>query len=160
MIGGAVHGSGGAALGQHLAISADEDARPGQSRGLISEGIRNQIQELSDMAKASGHKSPLRHVYASPPPGADWGEKEWGEYWNLYERAMGLEKSPFSEAIHEKPGECGRDAHKHRVYLATTERGTLVRISHDFARQEAVSRIMEFKTGQPFTKGDLCETPC
>lgn len=154
MIGGAVHGSGGAGLGRHNSAPQEaDDARPGASRGLMASGIEDQTAEITAMARASGHKAPVRHVYASPPPGAGWGEKEWGEYWTLYERAMGLEKSPFSEAIHDKPGEHGREAHRHRVYLATTERGTLVRIGHDYARQEAVSRIMEFRTGQPFVKG-------
>lgn len=154
MIGGAVHGAGGIALERHNAAPQEaDDARPGTSRGLMSEGIAGQTAELTEMARASGQKGAIRHAYASPPPGADWGEEEWEEYWSLYEKAMGLKTCPFSEAIHDKPGPDGRPPHRHRVYLALTERGTLVRLGHDYARQEAVSRIMEVRTGQSLTKG-------
>lgn len=154
MIGGAVMGSGGAALGGHNAKPQEaDDARPGTSRGLMADGIIEQTMELSDLARSAGQKAPLRHVYASPPPDANWSEHEWDEYWSLYEQAQGLETCAFSEAIHDKPGPCGRPPHRHRVYLALTERGTLVRQGHDYAKQEAVSRIMEFRTGQAFTKG-------
>lgn len=148
MIGAAVHGGGGPALGAYLA-----DAQPGSSRGLMAEGIRDQVAEMTELAAAGGHKNPLRHAYASPPPGAAWGEGEWGQYWDLYERAQGLQGCAYTEGIHAKGGEHGRPDHRHRVYLALTERGTLVRLGHDYARQEAVSRIMEADTGAPFVKG-------
>lgn len=155
MIGGAVIGAGGAALGRHAADvkGLNEETRPGSSRGLMSEGIQEQVAELTELAEASGHKAPLRHVHASPPPGTVWGDDEWDAYWSLYERAQGLEGCPYSEAVHVKPGEHGRPEHSHRVYLAITTRGTLVRSGHDYARQEAVSRIVEYDTGAPFVKG-------
>ena len=154
MIGGAVTGGGGPALGRHL-VNPDhnEDVRAGESRGLMAETVDGQVAELTELADASGHKAPLRHVHASPPPGASWGKQDWDDYWTLYERAMGLEGCAFSEAIHDKPGSDGRPPHRHRVYLALTERGTLVRIGHDYARQEAVSRITEHDTGAAFVKG-------
>jgi len=119
----------------------------------MSEGITEQIAELTEEARASGHKSPLRHAYASPPPGAVWGDAEWGKYWDLYEKAQGLEGCAYAEQIHDKGGDHDRPAHKHRVYLALTERGTLVRDGWSFAKQEAVSRIMEADTGAAFVKG-------
>ena len=148
MIGGAVHGGGGPALGAYLA-----DAQPGSSRGLMAENIRDQIEEMTELGAASGHKTPLRHAWASPPPDAEWGEVEWDAYWTLYERAQGLEGCPYVEAIHDKPGEDDRPPHRHRVYLALTERGTLVRDGWSFAKQEAVSRIMEADTGAALVKG-------
>ena len=148
MIGGAVHGGGGPALVAYLA-----DAQPGTSRGLMSEGIAEQTRELCEEARASGHKSPLRHAWASPPPGTEWSEAEWDAYWTLYERAQGLEGCVYTEAIHDKPGMDGRPPHRHRVYLAITERGTLVRMGWDYAKQEAVSRITEHDTGMPMVKG-------
>lgn len=148
MIGGAVQGPGGPALASYLA-----DAQPGSSRGLMSEDIKDQVDELTDMAAASGQKQAIRHAYASPPPGAEWGDEEWDAYWTLYERAQGLQGCPYSEAVHDKPGEDGRPPHRHRVYLALTERGTLVRDGWSYARQEAVSRIMEADTGAAFVKG-------
>lgn len=154
MIAGCVHGAGGARLGAHNAAPQEADeARPGESRGLVAEGISDQIAELSDLARASGQKAPLRHVHASPPPGADWGAGEWSAYWSLYERALGLQRCPFSEAVHDKPGPDGRPPHRHRVYLALTERGTLVRTGWDYAAQEAVSRIVEHDTGSALVKG-------
>jgi hypothetical protein len=151
---GAVSGGGGKALGMHLAApQPHDDARPGDSRGLMSEGIEAQTRELTEAARETGHKSPLRHVHASPPPGADWDADTWGRYWSLYERALGLEGCMFAEAIHDKPGDDGRPPHRHRVYLAVTERGTLVRTGHDYAVQEVVSRITEFDTGAAMVKG-------
>ena len=148
MIGGAVQGSGGPALGAYLA-----DAQPGTSLGLMDEAILDQVAKMTDMGAASGHKAPLCHVYACPPPGAEWTEKEWNSYWTLYGRAQGLQDCPYTEAMHDKPGEDGRPPHRHRVYLALTERGTLVRMGWDYARQETVSRITEVDTGQALTKG-------
>jgi hypothetical protein len=154
MIGGAVHGTGGPALGRHLVKQAPgEESRPGSSRGLLAEGIEEQTQELTGLAAASGHKTPLRHVYASPPAGASWSEETWSRYWETYERAMGLQGCPYSEAIHDKPGDHGRPEHRHRLYLALTERGTLVRVGWDYARQESVSRIIEFDTGAALNRG-------
>ena len=154
MIGGAVSGSGGRALGRHNAAPQENgEARPGSSRGLMSEGITEQINELTEEARASGHKAPLKHAYASPPPGASWGAAEWGKYWGLYEKAQGLEDCAYAEQIHDKSGDHDRPEHKHRVYLALTERGTLVRSGWSFAKQEAVSRIMETDTGAAFVKG-------
>ena len=154
MIGGAVTGGGGPALGRHL-VNPDhnDDVRMGASHGLMADTVDGQVAELTDMAEASGHKHPLRHVHASPPPGTSWNRDQWEAYWALYERAMGLEGCAFSEAIHDKPGTDGRPPHRHRVYLALTERGTLVRIGNDYARQEAVSRIVEADTGAAFVKG-------
>lgn len=154
MIGGATLGSGGPALGKHLAAAqVDEDARPEDSRGLLSEGIREQIAELTDLAQASGLKNALRHVHASPPPGANWDETRWQTYWQDYERLMGLEGRAFSGVIHDKAGEHGRPEHRHRVYLAITDEGRQVRISHDYARQEAVSRLSEWRDGERMVKG-------
>ena len=154
MIGGAVTGGGGPALGRHL-VNPDhnDDVRAGSSRGLMAEMVDGQVAELTDMAEASGHKAPLRHVHASPPPGVSWDGDQWDAYWALYEQAMGLEGCAFSEAIHDKHGADGRPPHRHRVYLALTERGTLVRIGHDYAKQEAVSRITEHDTGAAFVRG-------
>lgn len=154
MIGGAVTGAGGTKLGGHLASHAmNEEVHAGQSRGLMAEGIEEQVAELTSLAKVSKQKSPLRHVYASPPPESRWDEDQWARYWETYETAMGLEGCAFSEAIHLKTGAHDRPEHRHRVYLALTERGTLVRNGHDYAKQEAVSRIAEFDTRAVLTKG-------
>ena len=81
MMGGAVHGGGGAALGRHNSARQEVgEARPGSSRGLMSEGIAEQTRELTEEARATGHKAPLRHAWASPPPGAEWSDKEWDSY--------------------------------------------------------------------------------
>ena len=154
VIGACVHGGGGAALGVHNANTKDnDDVRLGASRGVMADGIVEQIAELSDLAEASGQKSPIKHVFASPPPGAFWNKAQWEAYWALYEKAQGLEGCPFSESIHDKPGEHSRPDHRHRVYLAITARGTLVRSGNDYIKQEAVSRITEFDTGSALIKG-------
>ena len=154
MIGGSIHGEGGAALGCHNASTKlNDNVRIGASRGLMGDDIKQQIAELTKLADSSGQKKPIKHVYASPSAGANWSHREWEAYWALYEKAQGLEGCPFSEAIHDKPGEHDRPEHRHRVYLAITTRGTLVRMSNDYIKQEAVSRITEFDAAAPFIKG-------
>ncbi len=154
MIGGATTGAGGPALGTHLVNHGlNESNSMGESRGVFADTVPGAVAELTDLARDAGHRHAIRHAYASPPPGAAWDEDQWTAYWALYEKAMRLEGCPFSEAIHDKPGADGRPPHRHRVYLALTERGTLVRIGHDYARQEAVSRITEHDTGAAFVKG-------
>lgn len=149
MIGGATRGSGGRALGRHLADTRQQMVRPGTSRGLVADNIAGQIAELGDVVAHARTRQPLYHVHADPPPGAAWTEAQWARYWAQFEREFGLETQPFAEAIHTKAGR----EHRHRVYSRVRPDGTAIRLDHDFARREKVNRITEHDEGLPLIAG-------
>lgn len=150
MIAGATRGAGGAALGAHLArADHNEEVRLGNNRGLTAVGIRDQIDELTRMGSHAKTAQPIYHVHADPPAGRPWSDEERARYWELFEREFGLEGRPFASAIHIKEGR----EHEHRAYLRIKPDGTAIRLDHDHARREKISRIMEFERGEPLTKG-------
>ncbi len=152
MIQGITTGAGGGGLGYHLADRArlNEQTRPGESRGLLAEGIKNQIDELTKLAAASRAKAPVAHFHADPPPGARWTETQWARHWERVEAEFGLQRQPFAEAIHEKGGR----EHRHRAYsLYDPQTGHTIPLDHYKRRNEKLSRIAEFENGEAFTKG-------
>lgn len=151
MISGATRGSGGSALGAHLADAKQLNERTelGLSRGLVSDTIRSQIVELTDLSSHSRAARPLYHLHADPPPGAAWTESTWQRYWFLTEQEFDLERAAFSEERHVKSGR----EHRHRVYSLVRDDGTTNAMSHDFQRREKLSRIMEFETEATLTPG-------
>ncbi|HYG86142.1 MAG TPA: hypothetical protein VD978_07770 [Azospirillum sp.] len=151
MIGGATRGSGGRALGAHLADAKghNEETRLGACRGLVGGTIRERIAELTDLAAHARSAKPLYHVHADPPPGAAFDEAAWGRYWQRFEAEFGLEGQPFAEAIHIKDNR----EHRHRVYSRVLPDGTCVRLDNDHARREKINRVTEFDEGLPFVGG-------
>ncbi len=151
MISGATRGTGGHALGAHLADAKhlNEEAVLGSSRGLVGGTIREQIAEITDLTSHSRAAQPLYHVHADPPEGAAWSEQTWSRYWLLFEREFGLERAAYSEEHHLKEGR----AHRHRVYSLVREDGTTNPMRQDFARREKLSRIIEHETGAPMVSG-------
>lgn len=150
MIAGATRGAGGAALGAHLAYAGPEqETRPGESRGLTSETIRDQIAELTGLGSHARTRQPLYHIHADPPEDRPWTAEERARFWHLTEQEFGLQDRPFASAIHIKEGR----EHEHRTYLRVRADGTAIRLDHDHARREKISRIVEFERGEPFTRG-------
>ena len=150
MIAGATRGAGGPALGRHLAnVGMNEAVIVGDSRGLVSECIEDQVAELTRLGSHARTQAPLYHVHADPPEGRPWDDADRARYWELFEREFGLERQPFASVIHLKGGR----EHEHRAYLRTRPDGTAIRLDHDFARREKLSRIMEHERGEPFTRG-------
>ena len=150
MIAGATRGAGGPALGRHLANAGmNEAVIVGQSRGLMSENIRDQVAELTRLGSHARTQAPIYHVHADPPEGRPWDDADRARYWELFEQEFGLERQPFASVIHVKGGR----EHEHRAYLRTRPDGTAIRLDHDFARREKLSRIMEWERGEPLTKG-------
>ena len=150
MIAGATRGAGGAALGHHLALAdMNEHVITGESRGLVSEGIEDQVQELTRLGSHARTGTPLLHMHADPPAGRPWTGEERARYWQLMEAEFGLYGRPFASVIHVKDDR----EHEHRVWLRVRTDGTAIRMDHDHARREKVSRIMEWERGEPFTKG-------
>ena len=150
MIAGATRGAGGPALGRHLANAGmNEAVIVGESRGLVSEGIRDQVAELTRLGSHARTQAPVYHVHADPPEGRPWDHADRARYWKLFEKEFGLEWQPFASVLHIKGGR----EHEHRAYLRTRPDGTAIRLDHDFARREKLSRIMEHERGEPFTRG-------
>jgi hypothetical protein len=137
-------------LGAHLANAEhNEEVRPGESRGLTAEGIRAQIDELTRLGSHAKTSTPIYHVHADPPAGRPWSQDERARYWELFEREFGLEGRPFASVIHVKEGR----EHEHRAYLRVRPDGRAIRLDHDHARREKISRVMEWERGEPLTKG-------
>lgn len=149
MISGATSGRGGGALGRHLARDVPGEAsRPGEARGLLSEGTRERVRELTDIASPSRSKAALYHTFLSP--GLPLTEGQWSEYWERIEREFGLGSQPFVEAIHLK---AGQEEHRHRVYGLLRDDGITIRTPHDHARREKVCREFEVNHGLGITTG-------
>lgn len=151
MIGGLTQGAGGAALGNHLADTKgqNEETRPGSSRGLYTQGIQEQVAELTKVAGAARSRKPIAHFHGDPPEGAAWGDKEFDDHWARLEQEFGLERQPYSEVVHVKHGR----EHRQRAYSLLKKDGTCICLSNAFQRNEKLSRLAEFDTGHAFTKG-------
>ena len=150
MLGGATRGAGGKVLGNHVAsLKGGQLVRMGASRGLVSESIRDQVAELTDLAAHSRAARPVYHVHADPPPGAPLDQVGWDRYWVRFEAEMGLQRQAFAEQVHVKQGR----EHRHRQYSLVQADGTTLPLAHDHARREKVGRVTEFEEGQPLTPG-------
>jgi len=121
----------------------------GASRGLVSDNIRDQVTELSDLASHSRAARPIYHVHADPPAGAPLDAAGWNRYWTRFEVELGLGRQPFAEQIHVKDGR----EHRHREYSLVRPDGTTMPLHHDHARREKVGRITELDEGQALTPG-------
>jgi hypothetical protein len=142
MISGATRGAGGKALGMHLSnATKNELVQTGESRGLFTDDIKDQIAELTSLASHAKTLTPLYHVHADPPEDMPWSEKDRARYWKLFEEEFKLSDRPFASVTHLKYGR----AHEHRVYLAIDITGKAVRFDHDYARREKVNRIFELE---------------
>ena len=150
MISGATRGGGGKALGRHLASSDhNEEVILNESRGLFSEGIEEQIDELTGMGSHARTNTPLYHVHLDPPEGKPLTEEERFQYWEAFEKEFKLENRPFSSVSHVKNGR----EHEHRVYLAIEPTGKAIRLDFDYARREKLNRIFELQRGEELVKG-------
>lgn len=149
---GATRGAGGAALVRHL-LNAEhnEEVRLGPSRGLVAEGdLRAQMRELEALGAHGRTRKPLYHVHFDPHPDHPLPtEEQRADFWARLEAKLGLECQPFTSVFHVKHGRW----HEHRVYLTVREDGTAVRLSHDYAKREAVQRAWEYDHGIPFGPG-------
>lgn len=149
MLSGATRGLGGRALAKHLSSSKNESVVLGPSRGIFAPNIELQIAELTRLGSHSRTLTPLYHIHCDPPPGRPFNDVERAEFWERIEREFSFEDRPFASVIHTKNGR----EHEHRTYLRIKFDGTAIRLDHDYARREKVSRITEFERKEPFTSG-------
>ncbi|KAA8388030.1 hypothetical protein FKW31_02420 [Acetobacter sp. DmW_136] len=107
MIEGATRGKGGYNLWRHLRDDKKQNdtTLAGASRGLVQQGITDQIKELTSIGRYASHSKPLYHVHADPAK--DWTAQEWEAYWQDYEKEFSLQKQPFSESMSNMAGNTG-----------------------------------------------------
>lgn len=150
MIAGATRGAGGSALGAHVAsLRGGQHVRMGSSRNLVSDTIKDQVRELTDLASHSRAAKPIYHIHADPPADRPLNAAGWNRYWNRFEAEFGLQRQPFAEQIHVKGGR----EHRHREYSLVRPDGTTMPLAFDHARREKIGRITEFEEGQALTPG-------
>ena len=150
MISGAARGAGGPALGSHVAnADANEHVEAGPSRGLVADTITGQVAELTRLGSHARTRQPIYHVHLDPPADRPFTPEERARYWERFEEEFGLQGQPFASQIHVKSGR----EHEHREYLRTRPDGMAIRLDHDFARREKLSRIVEWERGEPFIQG-------
>ncbi|MDM7975398.1 MULTISPECIES: hypothetical protein [Thalassospira] len=150
MITGGRSGAGGRALAAHVAnAETNEVVRPGESRGLFSDDIKEQVLEVSQLANSAGHKRPVYHVHLNWPEDQHMTEGMRADFWHRFETEFGLENAPFASQIHVKNGR----EHEHRQYSLLRDDGHLVSMKQDFARREKLCRSFEFDHGHELVKG-------
>jgi hypothetical protein len=128
MISGATQGSGGMALGNHLASFAhNEDVTLLQSRGLFSDNIKDQIDELTCMGSHARTRTPIYHLHVDPPKDKPFSPEEFQKYKDLIDKEFRLEDRPFCAVKHSKPD---GSEHFHIAYLAIEPTGKAIRFNH------------------------------
>lgn len=151
-ISGATRGAGGAALVRHL-LNAEHNEKVclGPSRGLVADGdLRAQLRELEALGAHGRTRKPIYHLHFDPHPDQPLPTVDQrADFWQRLEIKLGLVRQPYASVFHVKHGRW----HEHRVYLTVRENGTAVRLSHDYAKREAVQRCWEFDHGIPFSAG-------
>lgn len=123
-----------------------------RTHGLSAESIADALAELRSMAWGSRTAKPLIHAWASPS--RTYSNIDWEKHRTEFEREFNLEGSPCLEVFHTKFGKGGRAAsHVHRVYLRLDVEGKAIPISYSAMRQEKVSRVAEYSSGERLTSG-------
>lgn len=149
VIAGATRGAGGAALARHLlSRKGGQEVRVLGARHLIATDLSGQIRELVASARHGRTDRPIHHVHVDPPPGFD-AESVMKSFVTHYEREFGLREAARCGVRHGKKGR----THCHLVYSLVRPDGRVASLSHEYARREKVSRIVEFECGLPWTKG-------
>ena len=146
MISGATRGKGGRALSRHLLKAENDSVVVIPARGLGSEDLNEQLEELVAMSLGGGTDRPCLHVHLDPDLELDAeantaARKRW---WELFEQEFKLTAQPYLGVEHVKHA---RASHEHRVYSLVRPDGRVVDLSFDYPRREKVSRRLEFELG-------------
>jgi len=144
-------------LAKHLMKQRDIDGTPqvvtvSGSRDLITgDDVYEALDDMAIMAQASDRcQKDLYHVSMSPAAPMD--EEAWAVAWDAYEQEFGLQDQPFIEVTHAKGD--NRPPHKHRCYSRVDiQTGRAVAISHNYVRNELVSRLIEYNFGHDLVIG-------
>jgi hypothetical protein len=142
----AVRGKGGRALSRHLLKPENDVVEVIPPRGLGSDDLHGQLDELVAMSLGGGTDKPIWHVNIDPdlelsPERNEAARTRW---WELFEAEFGLTGQPYCGAAHVKHG---REFHEHRVYSLVKPDGRVVDLSFDYPRREKISRRIEHELG-------------
>ena len=90
---------------------------------------------------------PVQHLHVDPS--TEWTEAQYARHLVLYETEFDLVGQPRLAVFHRKHGR----GHRHYVWSLVRRDGSLISMSHDYARREKISRILEFEFGEPHVAG-------
>jgi hypothetical protein len=106
-----------------------------------------QLREMVARAAHGRTHRPIHHLHADPS--TEWTEAQYAQHLVLYETEFGLVGQPRLAVRHRKHGR----GHRHYVWSLVRRDGSLISMSHDYARREKISRILEFEFGEPHVAG-------
>lgn len=150
MIAGATRGTGGDALSRHLLKRQNgQEVVVMPARGLAADNLKGQIRELVASAAHGRTSRPVHHVHIDPPPDCVDPDAVIENFLKHYESEFSLEDAQRAGVYHTKNGR----RHAHVMWSLVRDDGSVVSLTHDHARREKVSRIVEFEHGLEFTKG-------
>lgn len=150
MLSGANSGRGGPALGKHLSkAAANEAIRVLPTRHLGSESIRDQIEELTDRSSHATSARTIYHIHIDPPLGWDDRDEVYEDFLQRFENEFGLRDHARAGVEHVKTGEAGQRHHRHYAWDLARDDGTVVRLSHDYARRERCAVETAHRYGMP-----------
>lgn len=150
MIAGATRGNGGKALVNHFLESNPhgQRARPLAPRGLLAEAFGDQLKELIALAAHGRTKKAAHHAHVNPAIGFE--TEAVFQFWiSEYEKEFGLVEQQRIGVEHQKNGR----THRHYVWSLVGTDGRTISLSHDFARREKISRVVEHEFGMPLISG-------
>lgn len=149
MISGATRGRGGGALARHLTSRAKgQRSELVDVRGLSASTTREALDELVASSAHGRTDRPVHHLHVDPPHGWDRADVR-DHFLAAYEAEFGLTALPRFIQEHEKNGR----VHWHVVYSLVQDDGRMISLSHDRARREKVSRVIEHELGMPLIRG-------
>lgn len=146
MISLAVRGKGERALSRHLVKPENDTVVVIPARGLASDDIHEQLEELVALSLGGRTDKPIWHVNIDPDleldPVANAAARQ--RWWTLFEQEFGLQRQAYLGVEHVKHG---RPVHEHRVYGLVRPNGSVVDLRFDYARREKISRRLEHELG-------------
>jgi hypothetical protein len=121
----------------------------------LVQGVERDAEDYFDRARQEGRHYAIRHFIISPE--AETTRDEMMEVVRDLGKEFGFDPDDAVIVEHQKPrfGEDVFDKHWH-VLIADWDRngdGNVVDTSHNFARQEKIARLAEWKFGHPFVEG-------
>ncbi len=148
MIQGAINGRGGAALARHLTCTDENEILAVlPARNMVADNMFKQLRELEARSAHGRTTKPIHHLHVDPE--TQWSDAQYARHLELYEHEFGLTDQPRLAVFHSKHGR----GHRHYVYTLVRRDGSTIRMSHDYARREKISRILEYEFGEPHVVG-------
>lgn len=148
MIQGGTLGRGGEALALHLLrTDENEEVEVLPARGVAALSFRPQLREMVARTAHGRTERPIHHLHVDPE--TEWTEAQYVRHLELYEAEFCLSGQPRLAVFHRKH----ERGHRHYVWTIVRRDGSTIRMAHDYARREKISRILEFEFGERHIAG-------